>query len=145
MDLRVFYEVVVPLLEMGQAVLVMISTPVDSFNFYSALMELRDPVTKQRIFLVYSVDLVCERCQKKPHPERCRHRLRMLPPWKSAEKMDLVALIMKDQQTTLQRESMCVVLSTPDRSSRSSPCARAGRRSSRTPPGRSPASLASLR
>lgn len=35
MPLSVFYEIVVPLLEMEKSVLLMISTPVDSFNFFS--------------------------------------------------------------------------------------------------------------
>lgn len=106
MDLRVFYEVVIPLLEMEQAVLVMISTPVDSFNFYTQLLALVDPSTGKRIFLTYEVDLVCERCKLSAHPEKCRHMLKYLPAWKSAEKLDIVSLILKDRETTLLRESM---------------------------------------
>ncbi len=108
MDLGVFYEVVVPLLEMGNAVLVMISTPVDSFNFYSILMNLTDPATGERLFLVYEMELICKRCKKKTHPEKCRHNLKYLPPWKSSEKHEIIALILKDRVTTLMRESMCV-------------------------------------
>ena len=108
MDLGVFYEVVVPLWEMGDAVMIMISTPVDSFNFYSALLEMRDPDTGQRVFLVFEVELICRRCMTKEHPEKCKHNLKFLPPWKSAEKMDLVQMIMRDNITILKRESMYV-------------------------------------
>ena len=109
MDLGVFYEVVIPLLEMGNAVLIMISTPVDGFNFFSGLLNLKDPETGERVFLVYEAEMICARCKERLFPARCRHMLKYLPPWKSAEKMDLVSLILKDRQTILQRESMGVI------------------------------------
>jgi len=106
MDLSVFYEVVVPLWEMGNAVMIMISTPVDNFNFFSMLLDMRDPETQQRVFLVYEVDLICKRCKLKEKPEECRHNLRFLPEWKSANKLEVVAQIMKDNITILKRESL---------------------------------------
>ncbi len=106
MDLSVFYEVVVPLLEMGHAVLIMISTPVDSFNFYSILLQLKDPDTGHPLFLIYEVELICNRCKTKEHPEKCKHKLHYLPWWKSAEKMGITQIILKDQISILQRESM---------------------------------------
>ena len=109
MDLGVFYEVCIPLLEMGQAVLIMISTPVDGFNFFSSLIETKNPETGDRLFLVYEAELICPRCKEREHPERCRHMLKYLPPWKSAEKLDLVSIILKDRQTILQRESMGII------------------------------------
>ena len=109
MDLGVFYEVVVPLLEMEKAVLIMISTPVDSFNFFSALIDLKDEDTNENIFLVYHAELICERCKKTDHPENCKHRRHLIPPWKSVEKQDIVKKILKDNITTLKRESMGVI------------------------------------
>ena len=109
MDLAVFYEVVVPLIEMGNSVLIMISTPVDSFNFFSALLDLKDPDTGLPVFLVYDVELICKRCKKKERPSDCNHMLKFLPPWKSADKQKSVRLILKNQQNILQRESMGVV------------------------------------
>jgi hypothetical protein len=88
--------------------MIMISTPVDSFNFYSILLNLRHPDTGERIFLVFEVELICKRCETKPKPEDCKHKLKYLPPWKSAEKLDIVKMIMKDNVTTLKRESMYV-------------------------------------
>ena len=105
MDLTVFYEVLVPLLEMGKSTLLMISTPVDSHNFFSALMNLKDPDTGAPVFLVFDVDLICKRCKKKKIQTDCTHMLSFLPPWKSVEKQKSVKLIMKDQQEILQRES----------------------------------------
>lgn len=106
MDLAVFYEVVVPLLEMGDSVLIMISTPVDSFNFYTELMELRDPVTGERVLQGYVEELICPKCKGGPHETDCRHYLFKIPPWKSAAKLEIVKLILKDNKTTLARESM---------------------------------------
>lgn len=42
MDLGVFYEVIVPLMEVEGTATICISTPLDGFNFYSELTELKD-------------------------------------------------------------------------------------------------------
>jgi hypothetical protein len=110
MDLKVFFEVVVPLLEMEKAVLIMISTPVDSFNFYSRLLGLKNSTTGDDLFLVYEVDLVCDRCKlTSKEPTKCRHMLKYLPSWKSADKLEIVAMMYGDRKTTLLRESMGVI------------------------------------
>ncbi len=106
MDLAVFYQIVVPLLEMGESILIMISTPVDSFNFYSELITLKDPVTGENVFSVYEMDLICKLCLQTEHPEQCRHNFKYIPPWKSAERLEMVKLILRDNKTILKRESM---------------------------------------
>ena len=108
-DLRLFYEVVMPLLEMTRSVMIMISTPVNTFNYFSKLLELKDG-DGNPVFLSYSVDLVCKRCRESEHPERCRHMVHMLPRWKSEDKMKIAELIMRDQMTTLLRESRGLVI-----------------------------------
>jgi len=55
--LEMFWEVVVPLLGMKNSVLFMSSTPVDTFNFFTKLMDLRDPDTGHPVFLV--ANIVC--------------------------------------------------------------------------------------
>lgn len=42
MDLGVFYEVIVPLMEVENTATICISTPLGSFNFYSELTQIRD-------------------------------------------------------------------------------------------------------
>ena len=42
MDTAVFYEVVVPLLELDRTALICISTILDPLNYYSKLLELKD-------------------------------------------------------------------------------------------------------
>jgi len=103
-DLRLFYEVIMPILEMTNAVMIMISTPVNTFNFFSKLLDLKDEAGNY-LFLRYTVDLVCKRCRSGPSPERCRHMVHMLPRWKSEDKMKLAEMIMRDETTTLLRES----------------------------------------
>lgn len=51
MDLGVFYEVILPLMEVEGTALICISTPQGSFNFYSELTEIRDDKGK----LVFNV------------------------------------------------------------------------------------------
>lgn len=89
--------------------MIMISTPVDSFNFFSQLLEMRDPDTGERVFLVFEAEMICRRCREKENAEDCKHNLNLLPPWKSAEKLELVKKIMADQITILKRESMYVI------------------------------------
>ena len=56
---------------------VMISTPVNSFNFYSRLLEMIDRDTGEKMFLVFELELICARCKKKEKgSEDCRHNLR---------------------------------------------------------------------
>ena len=42
MDMGVFYEVIVPLMEVKGTATICISTPLGSWNFYSELMDARD-------------------------------------------------------------------------------------------------------
>ena len=55
MDLGVFYEVVVPLMEVKGTATIAISTPLGAWNFYSELTELRDANGK-RVFNVKHID-----------------------------------------------------------------------------------------
>jgi hypothetical protein len=110
-DLRLFYEVVMPLLEMTTSVMIMISTPVNTFNFFSSLLHLKDPETGKECFLTYDVNLVCKLCRRGDATRQleCRHMMHLLPRWKSQDKMKLAELIMRDQVTTLLRESRGLV------------------------------------
>ena len=87
----------------------MISTPVNTFNYFSKLLELKDEEGNP-IFLSYSVDLSCKRCRAGKHPEQCRHMIHMLPRWKSEDKMKLAEIIMQDEMTTLLRESRGLII-----------------------------------
>ncbi len=80
-----------------------------SFNFYTALLGLHHPETGLPIFNTYQLDLVCERCKKKTHPERCVHQNKFIPPWKGEEKNKIVRFILKDLVHILKRESLGMI------------------------------------
>lgn len=106
MDLAVFYQIIVPLLEMRQAVLIMISTPTGTWSFYNHLFNLVLPSTGEKLFNTVSVELVCPRCLRTERAEHCRHNLHKIPDWKDSDKLDVVKLIYGDRTTTLKRESL---------------------------------------
>ena len=72
MDTKVFYEVIVPLLEVENTALICISTPQDSMNFYSEMFTLKTPDGKP-LFNTLEVSLVCAACKASENPERCPH------------------------------------------------------------------------
>lgn len=110
MSLAMFKEVVVPLLGMTETVLVMISTPVDSFNFYSKLLDLSNDKTGKPLFLTVYMKLSCDRCIARDRAIDCKHRMKYLPPWKSDEKQDMMKMILKDSSETMVRENMGLIL-----------------------------------
>lgn len=109
MSVDLFFEVVLPLLEMQEAIIIGISTPVDSeFNFFGRLMDLTYPGTRRRVFRIFRVELICPRCRRKKVPSNCTHRLHLLPHWKSRKKFLTVKLIYEalGKHLTRERESM---------------------------------------
>lgn len=79
---------VVPLLEMALAVLICISTPVDTFNFYSLMFDMMNPDTGENVFITYALDLICDMCKPRPDAEKCTHKLKYIPPWKDVAKLN---------------------------------------------------------
>lgn len=87
MDLGVFYEVIVPLMEVAGTATICISTPLGSFNFYSELTQVRDDKGK----LVFNV----------------RHiKGGKAPSWKPEEARSKVQAIYGGRQTLFRREIM---------------------------------------
>lgn len=105
MDLSVFYEVIVPLLEVDSTALICISTPVDDLNFYSTMFEMKD-ATGENMFNTIKVALICDKCQKSKNPEKCTHNFDVIPEWKSKAKLDMVKALYGDNVELLKRESM---------------------------------------
>lgn len=77
MPVRVWREVIVPLLGRVSAVLIGISTPVDSFNFFSKLIKKTHPATGEPLFLQAIIELACDRCKAKERQHMCRHKMSM--------------------------------------------------------------------
>ena len=104
-DLQVFYEIVVPLLEMDTTALIAISTPQDKQNFYSEMFELKD-ARGEPFFRTIKVSLICKKCEEAGKGTSCTHNLDLIPPWKSAGKLEMVRALYGDQKELMERESM---------------------------------------
>ena len=72
MDTAVFYEVVVPLLELDRTALICISTILDPLNYYSKLLELKDE-RGEPFFQVHKFIMACDACLEKGTPQSCTH------------------------------------------------------------------------
>ena len=116
MDPSLFFEVIVPLIEVNKAIILGISTPVgDAFNFFARMIDLSYPGTPDRVFSSIIIELACARCKRMKRAGDCRHMLRMLPSWKGAEKFELAKLIYGDaQDETRQRESLGIAAGCKD-------------------------------
>ena len=85
MSVKMFHEVIVPLLEIETTALICISTPQDSTNFYSLMFEMRD-LGGELLFNQIQLQMVCEDCKLGPNPSQCTHMKHLLPKWKSGAK-----------------------------------------------------------
>ena len=104
MDLGVFYEVIVPLMEMRGAATICISTPVSSWNFYTELTEIRDD-KGELLFNVIKVGMVCGRCEGTEREAECTHPTGDRPEWKT-ETSEKVRAIYGHRKTLMLREVM---------------------------------------
>ena len=105
----VWTEVVIPLIEVKNTALVAISTPLDSSNFYSALVNMKDE-TNTRIFEVLEARAACSVCiETLDDPSKCPHVQLERPSWKSKEKQKVVKALYAGNEQTMLRESMGVV------------------------------------
>ena len=97
MDLGVFYEVIVPLMEVGGTATICISTPLSSWNFYSELTEVRDD-RGRLVFNVIKVGMVCERCRGTEREDQCTHPSGDRPDWKPEDNLEKVKAIYGDRK-----------------------------------------------
>ncbi len=81
-----FYETVAPILSVGSASLVAISTLTSEINFYTRLIKMRDPATGRPLFVTRSIELCCEKCKEDGKSHECVHMLHLVPSWQSQER-----------------------------------------------------------
>ena len=111
---EVFGQVIIPLLEMDTTALIAISTPQDDLNFYSKMFEMKD-MKGEFFFNTMKIGLVCPKCQTSKNPTACTHMKDVVPPWKSADKLEMVKALYGVRKDLLARESMGLI--TQDQSS----------------------------
>ena len=76
-----FYESVAPILSIGSASLVAISTLTSEINFYKRLIKMIDPGTNRPLFAVRCIELCCEQCKEDGKAHECVHMLHLVPRW----------------------------------------------------------------
>jgi len=74
-----FYETVAPILSIGSASLVAISTLTSEINFYTRLIQMVDPGTDRPLFAIRCIELCCERCKAEGKQAECVHMLHLVP------------------------------------------------------------------
>lgn len=104
-DVHVYEQIIVPLIGMRKSVVIMISTPLDSFNYFSQLLDLRDAMNNP-LFLIARMEMACNLCKKLNREHLCKHRMKYLPPWKSEEKNEIMQLLLRNKADTMARENM---------------------------------------
>ena len=113
MPTSLFYEVIVPIIEVAATVLVMISTLSDGTNYYTKMLDKGQVMMAEgrAKYLVYRLELICGRCKKRGNAGfNCKHKLSSIPPWKSEEKLNLVEEIMGSENIDiLLKESKNII------------------------------------
>lgn len=106
---EVWTEVVIPLLEVKNTGLIAISTPLDSSNFYSTLVTMKDD-RGNNVFEVLEARAACASCiEKLEDPSKCPHVQLERPAWKSKEKQQVVKALYTGNKMMMMRESLGVV------------------------------------
>ena len=106
LNTEVFSEVVVPLLGIRNTALIAISTPLDASNYYSQLLDMRQP-DGELVFKVIRIQMVCAACCQLGELE-CMHA-NQLPAWKSSARSELVRTLMANDTDMYLREQSGVV------------------------------------
>lgn len=98
-----FFEVVLPLLEVEKTSMLAISTPSPdgSLNFYTSMMATKN-ANGEPMFKCLTIAMACEECLKQGLASSCTHMESFRPPWKSASKFSMVKAIYS------QNKGMCV-------------------------------------
>ena len=111
LPIAVFYEVIVPLLEMDTTACICISTILGSDNFYTKLLNLRDHLGDP-FFISFVFTLLCDACKAADKdPSECTHLMDELPRWQSQGKHKRIRAMMNQMGQTqlLNQETMGLI------------------------------------
>lgn len=102
-----FYRIY--LKQVKNTALIAISTPLDSSNFYSTLITMKDD-RGESVFEVLEARAACAACiEKLDDPSKCPHVNLERPSWKSKEKQQIVKALYQGNSQVMMRESLGVV------------------------------------
>jgi hypothetical protein len=97
-------QTVAPILSIGSASLVAISTLTSEINFYTRLIKMVDPDTDRPLFQTRCIELACEACIADGKGHECVHLLHLVPQWQSAERHRKLRVMMQDRPDLIQSE-----------------------------------------
>lgn len=97
-------QTVAPILSIGSASLVAISTLTSEINFYTRLIQMIDPGTERPLFAVRCIELCCERCKEDGKQTECVHMLHLVPMWQSEDRHRKLKIMMQDRPDLIQSE-----------------------------------------
>ena len=97
-------QTVAPILSIGSASLVAISTLTSEINFYTRLIKMVDPATDRPLFATRCIELCCEKCKEDGKSHECVHMLHLVPSWQSAERHRKLKIMMQDRPDLIQSE-----------------------------------------
>ena len=103
-SLDLFYETIVPILELTNTALLAISTPLDEFNYYSKLVEQKDE-NGDPFFKTIKAGRVCDDCMRLPYDQmiKCDH----VPDgahWKNPHKLKRLKVLYEGDEARAARE-----------------------------------------
>ena len=99
--------VIIPLAGQKNTCVILISSPPHTYNWFTALMDLKNPTTKEPMFLVLKQSLICRRCREyRKHPEKCTHLLHEIPPWKEDDNVSIAKEMYQNNTTLMMAETM---------------------------------------
>lgn len=113
-DMGVFYEVVVPLLELDNTAMIGISTIKGEDNFLTKFLKMKDDSGKP-FFKSYMFYLACETCRNAGLASSCTHLMNELPAWQSQRKHKRIRAMMEDQKELLEQETIGISHSSNER------------------------------
>lgn len=103
---KVFFNVMVPLIELEHCTTILISSPADKYNYFSEIASMTDKDSGELLNNVVDMDLVCRRCRDGENPELCRHNIKFYPHWKKLSNQDFILALYGERRMTFLRESM---------------------------------------
>jgi hypothetical protein len=103
-DPALFFEVIMPLLQIDDTALLCISTIKSSDNFYSGLLHKKDPKSGKPMFKVHMFYNSCEVCRNSDNPSACVHLKHQLPHWQSSRKHKRLKAFFENNKKLYEQE-----------------------------------------
>lgn len=108
-----FYEVIIPLLVRRNSVLIMISSPGESSNFYHTLESIVDDKTGEKLFLTIK-PMACKKCQGTDNEMYCTHSDVDAGKWEDPDRRRKLMYLYESQNALGLRELRGVEIDSDD-------------------------------